>query len=119
MQKTARIPPMRRRSHLALSILALLVTACAATFVDAAWLRSRRESDISLQSGIAKRLGLSDLCLFTEARYTRHLSQADLHSAFQDYPGALEHFPAGSLVGPPAQLTDSHENLDRKTEVPD
>jgi hypothetical protein len=39
--------------------------------------------------------------LFTEARYTRHRSQADLHAAFQDHPGALEHFPTGSLVGPP------------------
>jgi hypothetical protein len=44
---------------------------------------------------------LTDLSLFTEARYTRHPSQADLHSAFQDHPHALEHFPSGSLVPPP------------------
>ena len=31
---------------------------------------------------------------------TLPLSQADLHSALQDGPGALEHFPAGSLVSP-------------------
>jgi hypothetical protein len=47
-------------------------------------------------------LGLTDLSLFTEARYARHLSQADLHSALQDGPGALEHFPVGSLAGPVA-----------------
>jgi len=47
------------------------------------------------------RLQLTDLCLFTEARYTRHPSMADLHSAFQDHPMALEHFPSGSLVTPP------------------
>ena len=46
-------------------------------------------------------LQLTDLCLFTEARYTRHPSMADLHSAFQDHPLALEHFPSGSLVTPP------------------
>lgn len=46
-------------------------------------------------------LGLTDPALFTEARYTRHLSQADLHSAFQDHPMALEHFPSGSLLLPP------------------
>jgi hypothetical protein len=46
-------------------------------------------------------LGLSDLCLFTEARYTRHLSLADLHAPFQDHPVSLEHFPSGSLVRPP------------------
>lgn len=43
-------------------------------------------------------LGLTDLCLFTEARYTRNPSQADLGSAFQDHPFSLEHFPAGSFV---------------------
>jgi hypothetical protein len=44
-----------------------------------------------------ERLRLTDLCLFTEARYTRNPSQADLHSAFQDHPFSLEHFPAGSF----------------------
>jgi hypothetical protein len=53
---------------------------------------------------LVRELRLTDLCLFTEARYTRHLSQADLHSPFQDYPMALEHFPSGSLVLPPRHL---------------
>ncbi len=47
-----------------------------------------------------RRLDLTDLCLFTEARYTRHPSQADRFAAFQDHPVALEHFPSGSLVPP-------------------
>jgi hypothetical protein len=47
-------------------------------------------------------LRLTDLSLFTEARYTRHLSQADLYSAFQDHPMSFEHFPSGSLTKPPA-----------------
>jgi hypothetical protein len=46
-------------------------------------------------------LKLTDLCLFTEARYTRHPALADLHSPFQDHPMALDHFPSGSLVMPP------------------
>ena len=50
---------------------------------------------------LAHELQLTDLCLFTEARYTRHPSMADLHSAFQDHPMALEHFPSGSMVSPP------------------
>ncbi len=49
----------------------------------------------------AAALGLTDLALMTEARYIRHLSLADLHSAFQDAPMALEHFPTGSLAAPP------------------
>ncbi len=53
---------------------------------------------------LVRRLGLTDLCLFTEARYTRHLSQADLFSAFQSHPMAFEHFPSGSLTLPPMML---------------
>ena len=45
-------------------------------------------------------LGLTDLSLSSEARYTRHPTQADLFSAFQDFPAALEHFPSGSVVLP-------------------
>ncbi len=52
---------------------------------------------------MVQELGLTDLALFTEARYTRHLSQSDLHSAFQDHPMALEHFPSGSLYLPPRE----------------
>jgi len=48
--------------------------------------------------------GLTDLCLFTEARYTRHPSQADFHSPFQDSPLSLEHFPSGSLMIPPYKV---------------
>jgi hypothetical protein len=59
--------------------------------------RERREASRVL----AAQLGLTDLALFTEARYARHRSLADLHSAFQDAPMAIEHFPSGSLVAPP------------------
>jgi len=52
------------------------------------------------------RLGLTDLALWSEARYTRHPSQTDLFSAFQDFPAAPEHFPAGSIVPPPPGLVD-------------
>lgn len=47
-------------------------------------------------------LSLTDLALWSEARYTRHPSQADLFTPFQDFPGAMEHFPAGSIIGPEA-----------------
>lgn len=50
---------------------------------------------------LVRELGLTDLCLFTEARYTRNPSQADLYAPFQDQPTALEHFPAGALTSPP------------------
>ena len=50
---------------------------------------------------LVRRLQLTDLCLFTEARYTRNPAMADRHAPFQDHPMALEHFPSGSLVTPP------------------
>jgi hypothetical protein len=46
-------------------------------------------------------LQLTDLALFTEARYTRHPAMAERHAPFQEHPMALEHFPSGSLVLPP------------------
>lgn len=53
---------------------------------------------------MVREYGLTDLCLFTEARYTRHPALADLHSAFQDGPLSIEHFPTGALAGPPPAL---------------
>jgi len=62
------------------------------------------EDSLKKKRQLVKMLKITDLCLFTEARYTRHLSQADLHSAFQDHPMAFEHFPSGSLVLPPVSI---------------
>jgi len=53
---------------------------------------------------IAETLGLTDLALWSEARYTRHPSQADFFSAFQNAPASLDSFPAGSFVPPPPHL---------------
>ncbi len=71
-----------------------------------------RQADLPVlrqMAEVAQNLGLSDLCLSTEARYTRHLSQADWHAAFQSHPLALEHFPSGSALGPPAILKQGHD----------
>jgi hypothetical protein len=67
----------------------------------------REQLDMPLlhqQADIVKVLGLTDLCLFTEARYTRHPSQADLGTPFQDHPMSLEHFPSGAIVPAPPHL---------------
>ena len=66
--------------------------------------RNDYEKGLAKRKLLVRELQLTDLCLFTEARYTRHLSQADLHSPFQDYPMAFEHFPSGSQVLPPGHL---------------
>lgn len=74
---------------------------CSLTLVDA-HVRGNEAGNVLLQRAqLVADLGLSDLSLFTEARYTRHISQSDLHSAFQDHPVSLEHFPSGSYLQPP------------------
>lgn len=108
-----------RPSSLACAVLGLAVAGFAATFLDAALSRARSAAPLAERTALAARLGLTDLALFTEARYTRHPSQADLHSAFQDHPLALEHFPTGSLLPPPASLLAHHERLDRKAAASD
>lgn len=52
------------------------------------------------QGAQLQNLHVTDLCLTTEARYTRHPAMADRHAPFQEHPLALEHFPSGSLILP-------------------
>ncbi len=92
----------RRPSSRLLIALGILLAALAATFVDAARLAARDAPAARARAELAARLRVTDLVLFTEARYTRHPTQADLHSAFQDHPMSFEHFPSGSLLMPPA-----------------
>jgi hypothetical protein len=64
-----------------------------------------QQANLAEKAAMVRALRLTDLCLFTEARYTRHLSQADLNTPFQDHPLSLDHFPSGSLTLPPEGLT--------------
>ena len=101
-----------RKSSLALTLAGVGLLLIGLMFTHA---RLQRQADLSVIDAIAGVVGnleLTDLALFTEARYTRHPSQADLQSAFQDHPTALEHFPTGSIAGPPAGLRRRHDKLD-------
>lgn len=53
---------------------------------------------IAASAQLVRQVGLTDLALFTEARYARHPAMADLHTAFQDNPMSFEHFPSGTFV---------------------
>jgi hypothetical protein len=93
--------------YIALSLLILCVLSAHAFY--------QKKADLQLleaKSRLVRTLELTDLCLFTEASYTRHLSQADVHTPFQDYPVALDHFPSGSIVQPPASLRRTHGKVD-------
>lgn len=108
-----------RPSTVALGLLAVLAAACLLIFSFFFRLTVEDEQKLSANRALVEKFGLTDLALFTEARYTRHPTQADLHSALQDHPGAFDHFPSGSLLPPPAILTQSHANLAGKTTSPD
>lgn len=108
-----------RPSRVFLICLASLVCLFVLSLLDACWLRGARGAAVEARRNLVLNLKLTDLCLFTEARYTRHPSQADLFSAFQDHPSGLEKFPSGSIVPPPAHLIAAHERLDRETTLSD
>jgi hypothetical protein len=55
-----------------------------------------------LNRSLVRELRLTDLALSSGTSYTRHPSQADFFAAHSDSPAAMEHFPAGSIVPPPA-----------------
>ena len=59
-----------------------------------------KQPEREAKRNIVGRLMLTDFALWTEARYTRTPSQADLFTPFQDFPSAIEHFPAGSIMAP-------------------
>ena len=65
--------------------------------------QERRAPEVEARAVLVRRLGLTDLALFTEARYTRHPSQADRFTPFQEHPSSLEHFPSGSIAAPPRE----------------
>lgn len=56
--------------------------------------------DLDTRRELVRHLSLTDFAIWTEARYTRHPSQADFFSPFQDFPSSIEHFPAGSVIAP-------------------
>lgn len=95
----------RARNFIVLGTLGLAVLGSLVGWTRYEGRRWQRE-DLPQLRALSSRLHLSDLALWTEARYTRHPSQADLFSAFQDSPGAPEHFPAGSIVSPSPVLSD-------------
>lgn len=85
-------------------VLLFFATTCllmAVTVIDSRVRLQGASDTLARRTLLVAAYGLTDLGLFTEARYTRHPSQADLHSAFQDHPMSLEHFPSGSLLLPP------------------
>jgi len=88
------------------SLQFLLFTAASLTVFSLLPLHARHAQLLSAgevhpQGAQLRSLHVTDLCLATEARYTRHPAMADRHAPFQEHPLSLEHFPSGALILPP------------------
>jgi hypothetical protein len=101
-----------RKSSLFLLYILVNVLILIIMFVHASSQEKKAVPFLERKKDLVKKLELTDLCLFTEASYTRHLSQADLHTPFQDCPLSLEHFPSGSVLLPPPTIRRMNGKLD-------
>ena len=101
-----------RKSSLFFLYLFIQTLVLGGLVTHSSYKKGMSASPLQEKVNLVHRLGLTDLCLFTEASYTRHLSLADFHTAFQNSPMALEHFPSGSLVAHPQAAKKMYENVD-------
>ena len=92
---------MARPSTLALGALAAGLLGLGVSLLETVLSDQERDAGLLQTQALTRQLGLTDPALMTEARYGRHLSQADRHTPFQDHPLAFDHFPTGSMLPPP------------------
>lgn len=90
-----------RRSHVFFLFVLLCLGIISGLAASSYTLVSKFRRSLADMIEITRVLRLTDMSFSHDARYTRNPSQADLFSAFQDYPGSIEHFPSGSVVTPP------------------
>ncbi len=90
-----------RPVHLLLLALAVLLAVDGGLLLAGAQRRARWQEQARIRAIAVSGLGLTDLCLATEARYTRNPAVTDLVAPFMDHPGAIDHFPTGSFWAPP------------------
>lgn len=100
----ARAAPGARASSVFTALTALQAALLALCLMHAARAAEADRPALARRGAIVRALGLTDLCLFPDASYTRQIALADLHAPLQEHPLCLEHFPAGSLAGPPPAL---------------
>lgn len=106
MSKT--MGPKRPVHYLVLLLVALCVVDASLYFFSL-HRREQLHNNGQLFDVVTSGLGLTDLCLSTEARYTRHPAVSDSVVPFMDHPGALEHFPTGSFWVPPRSVAELRE----------
>jgi len=95
---------LQRKSDIFFCFIITGVLLICLMFMDAAVSQRHDRDGVRERRAIVGVLALTDLCLSTEARYTRHPSMADSNTPFQDHPLSLDHFPSGAIITPPPHL---------------
>jgi hypothetical protein len=95
---------LMRKSTVFLGFLALSSLIFILLCIHALYSDRKHSHVVKEKVQIVERYGLTDLCLFTEARYSRNPAMADIATPFQDHPVSLEHFPSGSIISPPVKV---------------
>lgn len=98
--------------YIVFSLIGLLFLLVISAPLYTLWNTDARTAFYQRERKLAKTLLLSDFCLSTESRHTRHLNNSELIGAFQDFPAFHDHFPSSSffrsaIITHPEQLYDS------------
>ncbi len=91
-----------RPSQVFFTLIFLIIVGDGLLIVLTHHLRQQQHEQQDLLLSVTAALGLTDLCISTEARYTRHPAISDPVAPFMDHPGAIEHFPTGTFWSAPA-----------------
>lgn len=83
-----------RPSVTLLTLVSALCLVYGTLAVRVADIRYKQEQTFLQMRDAVSCLGLTDLALSTEARYTRHPAVSDSLVVTMDHPGALDHFPS-------------------------
>ena len=98
-------------------IILVEIVVLALLFVTASISERNMKPERAANRELVRHFMLTDFSLWTETRYTRHPSQADRFSPFQDFPAAIEHFPAGSILPPPLALNSDVPKAEKKEHI--
>jgi hypothetical protein len=90
-----------RPSYILFTLLIFFLVLDTSLYIQSSRRQQFLRADYAKQAIAVSGLGLTDLCVATEARYTRHPAVTDPMAPFMDHPGAIEHFPTGSFWAPP------------------
>ncbi len=62
--------------------------------------QGQRKANYAHKRALLQKFNLSDYCLSTESRHTRHINFPELIAPFQDLAGFHDHFPSSSFFKP-------------------